>query len=624
MKEWFTKRFSGTTYSIEGTVRQIKERCAQLREADLRQQCTALRAECTAGSCAADFNIRALSLGTEAVRRVHQGMIPYDVQLMASLHLALGNLVEMATGEGKTLVALLSAIRFAMEGRGVHVATVNPYLAQRDFEFALPVFQLLGLSLGLLPDQFDPVAKRAAYACDATYGVGTEFGFDYLRDQLLIRRSLSNPVPFHSVILKSIPQKPDLVQRSLAFAIIDEADSVLIDEARSPLIISEGDRRPSNTPNLYQQAQQVAGSLKSEVDFVIKPGERTTRLTDSGLKRTNQLLPLEILPQLRRPWHQYVECALHALHHVRRDVHYVVQGDEAVIVDEFTGRLCPERSWSEGIHQAVEALAGVTIHEENSSEVAITRPIYFGLYQTICGMTGTAREASREIRGSYGINTVILPLNRPCRRILLPDRLFATQAAKIEAVALDIAHRQKNRQPVLVGSRTIENSEAMAEKLRALGIEFQLLNAKQDAEEANIISGAGTPGTVTIATNMAGRGAHIPLHPDSEKVGGLHVIGLERHEAGRIDRQLIGRAARQGGPGSAQFYLSLEDDLFQRHAAKLYPRLTHSSASASGELPPHFSRYFLRAQRHAEIFDRDTRRQLAKYTATLNELKEAV
>ena len=424
------------------------------------------------------------------------------------------------------------------------------------------------------------------------------------------------------MLLKINTPRPQRLQRDLAFAIVDEADSVLIDEARSPLIISEGARRPSDRTAVYREARTAAAALKNADDFQMQA--RSIRLTEPGRQRVTETLPLEILPLLRRPWHQYVESALHAAHHLRRDVHYVVQGDEVVIVDEFTGRLCPERSWSAGIHQAVEALAGVTIHEENSSEVAVTRPAYFRLYPTLCGMTGTAREAAPEIRSSYKIDTVVLPLNRPCRRLLLPDRIFLNREAKLDAVARDIAQRERQGQPVLVGSRTIENSEAMAEKLSALGVAFRLLNAKQDAEEALIIAGAGRAGVVTIATNMAGRGAHIPLCKEAEAAGGLHVIGLERHEAARIDRQLIGRAARQGGPGSAQFYLSPQDDLLQRHAPKLADRLARRSPSPDGELPARFARYFLRAQRQAEIFDRDARRQLARYNATLNELKNSI
>ena len=619
----------GTARSLRESVAQIKEHWERLKKSpslELCAECAGLRSECAAANVRGDFDARAFALASEAVRRVHQGMVPYEVQLIAGLLLGRGKLAEMATGEGKTLVALLAGVRFALEGRGAHIATVNPYLAQRDFEFAQPVFDLLGLTLGLLPDEYDPAAKRAAYACDATYGVGTEFGFDYLRDQLAIRRTLSNSAGtrFHEVMLGVKAPQPDVVQRALAFAVIDEADSVLIDEARSPLIISEGERRPSDRPALYHHARVVAESLKLGEDFEIKGGARHGTLTDAGLKRANLMLSFDVLPLLRRSWHQYVECALHARHHLRQDVQYVVRDGEVVIVDEFTGRLCPDRTWREGIHQAVEALAGVVISEENSSEVAITRPTYFRLYQTICGMTGTAMEASGEIRRSYRIDTVVVPLNRPCVRVVLPDRIFATRAAKLDAVALDIALRKERGQPVLVGSRTIENSEAMAKKLAAVDIEFRLLNAKQDAEEASIIAEAGRAGTVTIATNMAGRGAHIPLYRDAEEAGGLHVIGLERHEAGRIDRQLIGRTARQGGPGSAQFFLSIEDDLLQRHTPKIAARLAQVKPSTTGELPTRFARYFLRAQRSAEIFDCNTRRQLAKYNTTLNELKEAI
>jgi preprotein translocase subunit SecA len=295
-----------------------------------------------------------------------------------------------------------------------------------------------------------------------------------------------------------------------------------------------------------------------------------------------------------------------------------------VIVDEFTGRPCPERSWSDGIHQAVEAEAGVVITEENASEVAITRPAYFSLYKTRCGMTGTASEAAGEIRASYGMQTVVIPLNKPSKRQLLPDRIFATHAVKMEAVANDIAQRVAAGQPVLVGSRTVANSEAMALTLARHGIAFYLLNAKQDAAEAEIIEKAGAKGRVTIATNMAGRGAHIPLDEVAQEAGGLHVICLERHETRRVDRQLVGRSARQGQPGSAQFFLSLEDELLVHHASRVAKRLARAAETGSGELPSNFGRYFLQAQRRAEMLDRESRQQLARYNSSLNELKEAI
>ena len=594
-----------------------KRRLAELRDVSdtrLREHSDALRAQ--------PSHPAAIALIAEAVRRT-RGLSPYDVQLHAGLTLAGGQLAEMATGEGKTLVALLPAFCFALHGHGAHVATVNSYLAERDCDFARSAFTLLGMSTGLLAERTSPEEKRAAYACDVTYGVGTEFGFDYLRDQVAIRdvNAQHGTRHFHHILLRRSTPKADTVQRGHAFAVIDEADSVLIDEACSPLIIATGAKAPSATPQVYRLADRIAAQLRAGEDFTHQSRTKPLALTPAGERRALDMLTDDALPHLRRLWSHYIESALRARLRYQRDVHYVVRDDEVVIVDEFTGRLCPDRTWREGMHQAVEAAAGVTITEESSSEATISRPAYFRLYRTICGMTGTAREAAPELRQSYGIRTAIVPLHRPSRREIFPDRVFRTRDAKLAAVAAEVARRHAQNQPVLIGTRTIENSEALVEKLLPFGFPFRLLNAKQDAEEAAIIEQAGEPGIVTIATNMAGRGAHIPVPAESQRLGGLHVIGLERHESSRIDRQLIGRTARQGQPGSAQFFLSLEDDLLQRHAPALAARLAENS---SDELPTNTAAHFLRTQRRVETADREQRRQLAKYDHWLDELKQAL
>jgi len=611
--------------SAESPLDTAKRRLAELRDlsdARLRERADSLRAIARAG---ADFHTDAIALIAEAVHRTH-GLTPYDVQLLAGLTLAAGGLAEMATGEGKTLVALLPAFCFALHGHGAHVATVNSYLAQRDFEFARPAFDLLGLSTGLLIERADKRSKRRAYACDVTYGIGTEFGFDYLRDQLAIRiaRESGCGGRFHEVLLGRTVAPPDIVQRGHAFAVIDEADSVLIDEARSPLIIATGAKAPSTTPQVHRLADRIATAFALGEHFTRDPHTHHLTLTPAGERRALDQLTEDVLPHLRRLWSHYLESALQARHQFRRDVHYVVRDGEVVIVDEFTGRLCPDRTWRNGLHQAVEAAAGVPITGENSSEATISRPAYFQLYRTICGMTGTAREAASELRASYGIRTVVIPLNRPSRRVLRPDRVFATRAAKLDAVAREVALRHAQNQPVLIGTRTIEGSEALAGQLTPLGLPFRMLNAKQDTEEARIIEQAGAPGVITIATNMAGRGAHIPVPDESQRAGGLHVIGLERHESSRIDRQLIGRTARQGQPGSAQFFLSLEDDLLVRHAPTLAARLATIPTNPDGELPSKLAAHFLRTQRKVEATDRDQRRQHAKYDGWLDELKQAL
>ena len=551
-------------------------------------------------------------------------MVPYDCQFMAGLALADGMLAEMATGEGKTLVALLPTFVFALRGTGAHVATVNPYLAERDCEFARPAFERLGLSIALLKERVPLPEKRAAYRADVTYGVGTEFGFDYLRDQLAIQSAGGGkPALFHELLLGTAKAGAEIVQRGHAFAVVDEADSILIDEARSPLIISLGAPRRCEAPAPYRIAERLARELKDGVHFTAKtPGARLT-LTDEGRTAASAALTDEALASLRRLWPQYVEHALHARWRLRRDVHYIVVDGKVVIVDEFTGRPCPERTWRDGLHQAVETVAGVEIQEENGSEATITRPTYFRLYGKVCSMTGTAAEAAGELRSSYGLDVRVIPLNKPSRRALLPDRVFINREAKLGAVVEDIATRHARGQPVLVGTRTVANSEELAELLSALRFPFRLLNAKQDADEAEIVHQAGEPGVVTIATNMAGRGAHIPLAAESEKAGGLHVIGLERHESARIDRQLIGRSARQGQPGSAQFFLSLEDDLLCRFGGGIIAKLA-ALPNRDGELPSSAAAHFLRAQRIHEAADREARRSLAEYDKWLDELKHAL
>ena len=612
-------RRSGT--AIE-RIRQLAASLADESETRLRERTASLRAEARAGRLGEALHVPAIALITEAIRRT-RGLSPYDVQLLAGLTLAEGQLAEMATGEGKTLVALLPAFCFALHGHGAHVATVNSYLAERDCEFARPAFTLLGLTTGLLAERAAPAEKRPAYACDVTYGVGTEFGFDYLRDQVAIRavQAQHGAQHFHHVLLGRSAAKADTVQRGHAFAVIDEADSVLIDEACSPLIIATGAKMPSATPEIYRLAARVAAQLRAGEDFTRHSPAEPLALTAEGEHRALDLLTDDVIPQLRRLWSHYISTALRARLQYQRDVHYVVRDDEVVIVDEFTGRLCPDRTWREGMHQAVEAAAGVTITEENLSEATISRPAYFKLYGTVCGMTGTAREAASEMKQSYGLRTSIVPLHRPSRREILPDRVFRTRAAKLAAVAAEVARRHAQNQPVLIGTRTIENSEALLAALLPFGFPFRLLNAKQDAEEAAIIEQAGEPGIVTIATNMAGRGAHIPVPAESQRLGGLHVIGLERHESSRIDRQLIGRTARQGQPGSAQFFLSLEDDLLQRHAPALAARL---ATTAADELPASTAAHFLRTQRKVETADREQRHALAKYDLWLDELKQAL
>lgn len=599
--------------ALRAVQRSLQEMATE-SESRLRERAERLRGQPAA--------IEAVALVTESVRRTH-GLVAHEVQLRAGLALAEGKLVEMATGEGKTLVALLPAFAFALRGRGVHVATVNPYLAERDAEFAGPVFARLGLNVGLLQGNDSPEAKRAGYAADVTYGVGTDFGFDYLRDQLAIRNAGRTEPRYHEIFLRQLPTNPLLLQRSRAFAVIDEADSVLLDEARSPLIITASAPRPSLTPELFRLAAEIAVQLRENTDYTRETDTRRLILTREAERNAMQRLDPVRLSQLRRSWRHYLENALHVQHCLRRDVHYLVSEGRIAIVDEFTGRLCPDRAWRDGLHQAVEAYAGVGITEENLSEATISRPSYFQLYERVCGLSGTLAESAGELRAHYALRTTVIPTHRPCLRTLLPDRVFATRAAKLAAVTQEIVQRHATGQPVLIGTRTIENSEALWEKLAPLGLRVQLLNARQDSEEAKIIAAAGEPGAITIATNMAGRGAHIPVPEESLRVGGLYVLGLERHESGRIDRQLVGRTARQGQPGTAQFFLSLEDDLLLLHAPKLAQLLARQAAS-DDSLPAHIAGHFRRVQRQVEADHRADRRMVAAHDRWINELKEAL
>lgn len=605
-------RFAPSLRSVQATMEEL----AAWPDSRLREQAATLR-----GQAAPDV-AGSVALAAEAVRRAH-GISAYDVQIIAALALSSQKVIEMATGEGKTLVAFLAGLRYAIEGHGAHVATVNPYLAERDHEFASAPARLLGLTAGLLPEGAPSQEKIAAYACDLTYGVGSEFGFDYLRDQLTLR-ALGRTTPRVDEILRGVaPPPPKLTQRGQPYAIIDEADSVLIDEARSPLVIAGGAQGPHPFPQLIELATRTVAEMKNGVHFRIPHDTRHVELTEAGMELAFFRLTDEIAPMLQRVWPEYITAAVRARFLFHRDVHYVVKDRKVVIVDEFTGRLCPERKWREGLHQAIESFAGVPISSENTTEATISRPRYFQLYRGFCGLTGTVQEVSRELAATYRLSTTVIPLHRPSRREVLPDRVFRTRAAKLAAATEEVARRRALGQPVLVGSRTIEGSEAMAAALEARGIPCTLLNGKQDASEAAIIAQAGEPARVTIATNMAGRGAHIPVPAASLEAGGLHVMGLERHEAGRIDRQLIGRAARQGQPGSAQFFLSLEDPLLREQAPAVARRLAERFAQVE-ELPADTAKHFLRLQRQIELHDQETRRLLAREDETIDDLKQAL
>ncbi len=549
-----------------------------------------------------------LSLVNESIRRVH-GICLYDVQLLAGLVLSRGGVAEMATGEGKTLTAALPALMHALKGRGVHVATSNAYLAERDYNELSPVFRLLGLSVGLIEDQGPPHEKRAAYAADITYGTGHEFGFDYLRDQTALRSTIELPLGqrFRQLFQHGNISQP-LLQRGLSFVIVDEIDNVLLDDAVSPLLLSEPASLTAEDAEVHMAASRLVDVLEQGVDFLIVPITKEIRLTSSGMERVHQdvdHIPMELL---LRPWSDYVNQALRAKYLMRRNVEYIVQNDCVCIVDESTGRIFEDRSWSDGLHQAVEAKEQLNITSEKKALARITRQRFYKLYAGICGMTGTATGSEKEFQTVYGIDVQTIPLQRPSQRIMLPTRYFPTADSKWEAIADDVKQRHQAGQPILIGTRNISDSETLSGIFQKLGLPFQLLNGRQDADEAQIISGAGERGTITIATNLAGRGTDIKPSHESLALGGLHVIGTERHQSNRIDRQLIGRSGRKGDPGSAQFFVSAEDMLPSQEAASLATRIQHQTRR--GDVVSKFDNAISKIQHRMERRSARQRQQL--------------
>ena len=546
------------------------------------------------------IRIPAFALAREVAFRT-TGLRAYPEQLFGALALTKGAVAELATGEGKTLVAMLAAFLFALEGRGVHVVTVNSYLAERDEAFARSFFDSLGLTVGLLPERGNPAAKREAYGKDVTYGVGYEFGFDYLRDQLaLIRQPKLRPTKkLERLFLNQSVVQEVTVQRRLAFAIIDEIDSVLIDEAGSPLVVAEASRNTGALARPYELAHQVAGQLEKGIHYQNGSSGRTPAFTREGKRRIDEVpdVPWDLL---KRPWPYYVANSLVAREGYHKEEHYIIQDGKIVIVDEFTGRAHEERSWQRGLHQAVEVKESVTVQPEMESAASITRQRCFGLYQQICGLTGTASESAHEFRYFFKLPVLRVPLHRPNQRESLKDRVFVNQEAMLNAVVEEIAQRHATGQPVLLGTRTIQVSQEISKRLTERQISHQILTAKQDEEESAIVESAGSPGKVLVATNMAGRGTHIPVPQESLELGGLHVIGVERNESVRIDRQLIGRTARQGQPGSSQFFISADDALLTVFAPRVSAEWKNMPCKANGQLPGHLARIYRQVQRKAE------------------------
>ena len=592
----------------------------------LRAETDVLRAKVRDGAAATEPEVLvpAFALVVEATRRV-LGLTLFDVQLLAGLALARGAIAEMATGEGKTLTAALPSLLHALSGHGVHVATPNAYLAQRDHRRVGPILGLLGASVGLVPESAGPDEKRAAYACDVTYATGYELGFDYLRDQL---RKLRTPRPqlgeIQRGLLRGRPHvEPPPIQPRRAFAIIDEIDSVLIDEACLPLVLSDGDESDQRLAAVYDEARQVADALACGEDFLLDDTARTVTLTRQGLQKIYDDYSARLRLELQRPWAVYVQQAICADWLHRRDVDYVIQEGKARLVDEFTGRIFPDRSWRDGLHQAVEAKEGLRLTPELRTAARISRQRFFLLYDRICGMTGTASGSRREFRRHYRLPVVQIPLRKPCRREVLPTRFFTDAESKYRAITQEAAGQHAAGRPVLVGARTIENSRRLAGCFEAAGIPFQLLNGTQDREEAEIIAGAGRAAVVTLATNMAGRGTDIELGPGVATQGGMHVIGVECHESQRIDRQLLGRAGRQGDPGSGRMFVSADDALLGRFGPQLCRRMQRL-ADGDGEVRRDLSRDVAAVQHAAETAAYAGRRQLLALDDWLDGFLKAV
>ncbi|MEZ6058351.1 MAG: translocase [Planctomycetaceae bacterium] len=567
--------------------------------------------------------MQAIALAGVAVQKTF-GFHPHGVQLWGALLVADGRIAEMQTGEGKTIVTGLAAFARSLEGDGVHVATTNSYLAQRDCEELRPVFRLLGCSCGLIPGDADLDLTRNAYACDVTYGTGYQFGFDYLRDQLIVR-TITNASPgsrTRAILCGDEPPIPPIRQRGHAYAILDEIDSVLIDEAATPLVLS-GPADSQESPYPYHIARQAVDAMVEERDYLIEANGRIL-FHEEAIARSFERLNSASTHPLARSWTLYLSNAMQAKRRFEKDVHYVVRGEEVCIVDQNTGRIFSDRSWRDGLHQAVQAKEGVPIKPSESSVARITRQRYFQKYAGLGGLTGTAVGSEAEFAEFYGRTITRVPPARPCLRQEFPTRYFDTIAAKRAAIVTDVITRHQTEQPILLGTRTIQESLCLSRSLAQHGVPHRLLNGLQDQDEAEIIGEAGTAGRVTIATNMAGRGTDIRLRGAVAKQLGLHVLATERHESSRVDRQLAGRAARQGQPGSAQFFVSAEDELISQHAPRLMRRM-QSAAGPLGEVIHHrFDSAVADLQRRQELIHFQRRQQLVALDIWGDDIRESM
>ena len=576
-----------------------------------------LGSELRVGGYGTEVVARAFALVREVAGRT-LGERHFDVQLVGGRILLEGMVAEMETGEGKTLTATLAACTAALAGVPVHIVTVNDYLAQRDAEWMGPVYRGLGVTVGVVVHGMEHAARRAAYECDVTYVTNKEVAFDYLRDRLAVGPRASRTLLQLGRLAGDETRMGKVVLRGLTYAIVDEADSVLVDEARTPLIISGGGDS-GDEHRVYSTALALADRLVSGRDFLIDERDRAVRLTDPGLFRLDELTqPLGGVWTGRRRREELVRQALTALHLFHRDRHYIVRDQKVHIIDEFTGRLMADRSWEQGLHQLIEVKEGCPVTARRDPLARISYQRFFRRYLRLAGMTGTAREMAAELWSVYRLAVVSIPTNRRLRRRRYPDRVYRAAEAKWRAVVRRIAALHRRGRPVLVGTRSVAASEHLSGLLAAANLPHRVLNARQDKEEADIVARAGELGRITVATNMAGRGTDIRLAPGVVERGGLHVIATERHEAGRIDRQLFGRGGRQGDPGSYEAFVSLEDEIATVYAGRIERWLARLATRMPGRTGDRVAALVVRrAQRAAERLHSRIRRDLVKYDEQL-------
>ena len=586
-------------------INSLEPEMQKLSSANLQAKTQEFKLRLQKGETLDDILPEAFAVVREASRRV-TGMRHFDVQLIGGMVLHRGKIAEMRTGEGKTLVATLPVYLNALTGKGVHVVTVNDYLARRDSEDMGRIYRFLGLSVGLIVHDMEYPDRKAAYQADITYGTNNEFGFDYLRDNMVV-------------------DKDQMVQRELHYCIVDEVDSILIDEARTPLIISGPGEKPTE---LYNVIAHVVSNMKEGEDYTVDEKQKQVAPTEAGIAKAEKMLGVKNLYDVEHgvDFSHHIMCAIRAKALMKRDRDYVVKDGEIIIVDEFTGRLMYGRRFSEGLHQAIEAKEGVKVQRESQTLATITFQNYFRMYHKLAGMTGTAKTEEQEFQKIYGLDVVVVPTNKPMIRIDYPDVIYKTRRAKYKAVVKEIVELHKSGRPVLVGTTSITQSEELSALLKKAGIPHNVLNAKYHEKEAAIVAQAGQMGQVTIATNMAGRGTDIVLGEGVPELGGLHIIGTERHESRRIDNQLRGRCARQGDPGSARFYLSLEDDLMRIFGSDNIKSMMDKLGMEEDDPIENkmVTRSIENAQKRVEERNFNIRKQVLQYDDVMNQQREVI